>query len=358
MSRVEEIAKRVAQGERLGAEEALILWQEAPLWRLGELACQLKRKVSGDKVYYNRNFHVEPTNVCLFECKFCSYRRSRGEEGAWEHSMEEILEMVESRRDSGATEVHIVGGVDTSHDIYYYAEMIRRIKQTMPSLCIKAFTAVELNYMIKHAGLSLEQGLQLLKEAGMESIPGGGAEIFAPEIRQEICPQKGSAEEWFALHDAAHRLGIDSNVTMLYGHMESIEHRIDHLLRIRNQQDKTGGFNAFIPLKYRSAHNAMSALGETSVTDDLRTLAMSRILLDNVPHIKAYWVMYGKQVAELALSFGADDIDGTIDDSTKIYSMAGAADVRPRLSVEDIERMCRVAGLRAVERDTHYNEIG
>ena len=192
----------------------------------------------------------------------------------------------------------------------------------------------------------------------MESIPGGGAEIFAPEIRQEICPQKGSAEEWFALHDAAHRLGIDSNVTMLYGHMESIEHRIDHLLRIRNQQDKTGGFNAFIPLKYRSAHNAMSALGETSVTDDLRTLAMSRILLDNVPHIKAYWVMYGKQVAELALSFGADDIDGTIDDSTKIYSMAGAADVRPRLSVEDIERMCRVAGLRAVERDTHYNEIG
>ena len=358
MSRVDEIAKRVAQGERLGAEEALILWQEAPLWRLGELACQLKRKVSGDKVFYNRNFHVEPTNVCLFECKFCSYRRSKGEEGAWEYSMEEIVEMVERRRDSGATEVHIVGGVDISHDIYYYVEMIRRIKQTMPSLCVKAFTAVELNYMIKHAGLSLEQGLQLLKEAGMESIPGGGAEIFAPEIRQEICPQKGSAEEWFTLHDAAHRLGIDSNATMLYGHIESIEHRIDHLLRIRSQQDKTGGFNAFIPLKYRSAHNAMSALGETSVTDDLRTLAMSRILLDNVPHIKAYWVMYGKQVAELALSFGADDIDGTIDDSTKIYSMAGAADVRPRLSVEDIERMCSVAGLRAVERDTHYNEIG
>ncbi|MBQ7855714.1 MAG: aminofutalosine synthase MqnE [Alistipes sp.] len=358
MASVEKIIERALQGERLGAEEALLLWQEAPLWQLGQVACELKRRVSGDKVFYNRNFHVEPTNVCLFECKFCSYRRSKGEEGAWAHSLEEILAEVEARRDSGATEVHIVGGVDVEHDIYYYAEMIRRIKQTMPTLCVKAFTAVELNYMIKQAELSLEEGLRLLKEAGMESIPGGGAEIFAPRVRMAICPQKGSAEEWFALHDAAHRLGIDSNATMLYGHIESVEERIDHLLRIRRQQELTGGFNAFIPLKYRSAHNAMSALGETSVTDDLRTLAMSRILLDNVPHIKAYWVMYGKQVAELALSFGADDIDGTIDDSTRIYSMAGAADTRPRMSVEDIERMCATAGLRAVERDTHYNEIG
>jgi aminodeoxyfutalosine synthase len=271
--------------------------------------------------------------------------------------MEEIVEMVERRRDSGATEVHIVGGVDTSHDIYYYVEMIRRIKQTMPSLCVKAFTAVELNYMIKHAGLSLEQGLQLLKEAGMESIPGGGAEIFAPEIRQEICPQKGSAEQWIALHRAAHSIGIDSNATMLYGHIESIEHRIDHLMRLRQLQDQTGGINAFIPLKYRSAHNQLSYLGETTVTDDLRTLAMSRLILDNIPHIKAYWVMYGKTTTELALAFGADDIDGTIDDSTKIYSMAGADDLRPTMSVEDIERICRNAGFRAVERDTHYNEL-
>jgi aminodeoxyfutalosine synthase len=244
------------------------------------------------------------------------------------------------------------------HDLYYYADMIRQVKQIMPEVAIKAFTAVELNYMIRKAGLTVEQGLQLLKEAGMESIPGGGAEIFAPEIRTQICPQKGSAEEWLELHRAAHKMGIDSNATMLYGHIESIEHRIDHLMRLRDLQDSTGGINAFIPLKFRSANNAMSSIGETSVIDDLRTLAMSRLILDNVPHIKAYWVMYGKTTAELALAFGADDIDGTIEDSTKIYSMAGAADTRPTMSIEEIERMCATAGFRAVERDTHYNEIG
>ena len=243
------------------------------------------------------------------------------------------------------------------HDLYYYVDMIRQVKQIMPEVAIKAFTAVELNYMIRKAGLTVEQGLQLLKEAGMESIPGGGAEIFAPEIRTQICPQKGSAEEWLELHRAAHKMGIDSNATMLYGHIESIEHRIDHLMRLRELQDSTGGINAFIPLKFRSANNAMSSVGETSVIDDLRTLAMSRLILDNVPHIKAYWVMYGKTTAELALAFGADDIDGTIEDSTKIYSMAGAADTRPTMTIEEIERMCATAGFRAVERDTHYNEI-
>ena len=358
MTDIERIAQRIERGERIDAHEASTMWHEAPLWLLGELATKAKRRVSGDKVYFNRNFHVEPTNICLFECKFCSYRRSKGEEGAWQHSMEEILAMVESHRDSGATEVHIVGGVDPDHDIYYYAEMIRRIKALWPSICVKAFTAVELNYLIKQAGMKLPEGLALLREAGMESIPGGGAEIFAPEVRMAICPQKGTAEEWFALHDAAHRMGIDSNATMLYGHIERIEHRIDHLMRLREQQERTGGFNAFIPLKFRSAHNALSSLGETSTTDDLRTLAMSRIILDNIPHIKAYWVMYGKQTAELALNFGADDIDGTIEDSTKIYSMAGAADTRPRLTIAEIERMCAAAGMRAVERDTHYNEIG
>ena len=314
--------------------------------------------MSGDKVYYNRNFHLEPTNVCLFECKFCSYRRREGEEGAWDYTMEQVLDTVRSRKGSGATEIHIVGGVHPVHDLYYYADMIRQVKQIMPQVAIKAFTAVELNYMIRKAGLTVEQGLQLLKEAGMESIPGGGAEIFAPEIRTQICPQKGSAEEWLELHRAAHKMGIDSNATMLYGHIESIEHRIDHLMRLRELQDSTGGINAFIPLKFRSANNAMSSIGETSVIDDLRTLAMSRLILDNVPHIKAYWVMYGKTTAELALAFGADDIDGTIEDSTKIYSMAGAADTRPTMSIEEIERMCATTGFRAVERDTHYNEIG
>lgn len=352
-----DIIEKCRRAERITAEEALVLWQQASLWQLSELALAAKRRVSGEKVYYNRNFHLEPTNVCLFECKFCSYRRKAGEAGAWDYSMDEVLDIVRSRQGSGATEIHIVGGVHPTNDLYYYAEMIRRIKEIMPTVAIKAFTAVELNYMIRQAGLTLEQGLSLLKEAGMESIPGGGAEIFAPEIRTKICPQKGSAEEWLALHRTAHGLGIDSNATMLYGHIESIEHRIDHLMRIRELQDATGGINAFIPLKFRSANNSMSELGETSVTDDLRTLAMSRLLLDNVAHIKAYWVMYGKATTELALAFGADDIDGTIDDSTKIYSMAGATDTRPTMSVEDIERICSAAGFTAVERDTHYNEI-
>jgi aminodeoxyfutalosine synthase len=357
MLQIADIIEKCRRAERISASEALTLWQQAPLWQLSELALAAKRRVSGDKVYYNRNFHLEPTNVCLFECKFCSYRRRAGEEGAWDYSMDEVMDIVRSRKDSGATEIHIVGGVHPTNDLYYYAEMIRRIKQIMPDVAIKAFTAVELNYMIRQAGLTLEQGLTLLKEAGMESIPGGGAEIFAPEIRTKICPQKGSAEEWLALHRTAHGLGIDSNATMLYGHIEDIEHRIDHLMRLRELQDTTGGINAFIPLKFRSANNSMSALGETSVIDDLRTLAMSRLILDNVPHIKAYWVMYGKETTELALAFGADDIDGTIDDSTKIYSMAGAADVRPTMSVEDIKRICSAAGFTAVERDTHYNEI-
>lgn len=357
MLQIADIIEKCRRAERVTADEALTLWQQAPLWQLAELAVAAKRRVSGDKVYYNRNFHLEPTNVCLFECKFCSYRRRAGEEGAWDYSMDEVMDIVRSRKDSGATEIHIVGGVHPTNDLYYYAEMIRRIKQIMPDVAIKAFTAVELNYMIRQAGLTLEQGLTLLKEAGMESIPGGGAEIFAPEIRTKICPQKGSAEEWLTLHRTAHGLGIDSNATMLYGHIEEIEHRIDHLMRLRELQDTTGGINAFIPLKFRSANNSMSALGETSVIDDLRTLAMSRLILDNVPHIKAYWVMYGKETTELALAFGADDIDGTIDDSTKIYSMAGAADVRPTMSVEDIKRICSAAGFTAVERDTHYNEI-
>lgn len=354
---VVDIISKLRASERISAAEALELWNNAPLWQLSEVAVAAKRRISGDKVYYNRNFHLEPTNVCQFECKFCSYRRSEGEEGAWDYTMEQVLDIVRKRKDSGATEIHIVGGVHPTHDLYYYTQMIRRIKQIMPQVAIKAFTAVELNYMISKAGLTIAEGLQLLKDAGMESIPGGGAEIFAPEIRNEICPQKGSAEQWLALHRAAHKLGIDTNATMLYGHIESIEHRIDHLMRLRELQDETGGINAFIPLKFRSANNSLSHLGETSVTDDLRTLAMSRLILDNVAHIKAYWVMYGKTTTELALAFGADDIDGTIDDSTKIYSMAGADDTRPTMSVDDIVRICSNAGFRAVERDTHYNEI-
>ena len=353
----EEIAARVSAGERLTAEDALILWQDAPLWRLGEPAVAKKREVSGDKVFYNRNFHLEPTNVCLFNCKFCSFRRPRGSEGAWEWTMEQMEEQVRRYIGSGVTEVHIVGGVHPDHNLDYYCELIRRVKSILPDVAVKAYTAIELSYMIRKAGLSTREGLQRLIDAGMDAIPGGGAEIFDEEVRSKICPDKGSTAEWFDVHRTAHQLGIKTNATMLYGHIESVEHRIDHLMRLRELQDATGGINAFIPLKYRNLNNSMSEIGEVPITDDLRTLAMSRLILDNVPHIKAYWVMYGKQTTEMALAFGADDVDGTIDDSTKIYSMAGAEDQRPKMSVEDMHRMVTRAGFRAVERDTHYNEI-
>ncbi|MBR6662678.1 MAG: aminofutalosine synthase MqnE [Alistipes sp.] len=358
MQKWEEIAARVAAGERLNEEQALVLWREAPLWRLAELAVARKREVSGDKVFYNKNFHVEPTNVCVFNCKFCSFRRPKGSPEAWDMSMEQVEELVRSFEGSGVTEVHIVGGVHPEHDIYYYCDMIRRVRAILPDVAVKAFTAIELSYMIRKAGLSVEEGLKLLIDAGMVAIPGGGAEIFDEKIRAEICPDKGSTAEWFEVHEAAHRLGIRTNATILYGHIEGLEHRVDHLMRLRNLQDKTGGFNAFIPLKYRNFGNSMSAIGEVPIVDDLRTLAMSRLILDNLPHIKAYWVMYGKQTTEMALAFGADDIDGTIDDSTKIYSMAGADDARPRMSVAEMQEMVARAGFRAVERDTHYNEIG
>ena len=270
---------------------------------------------------------------------------------------EEIEQIARGRQGKGITEVHIVGGVHPDHGLEYYIDMIRRVKAILPEAAVKAFTAIELSYMIRKAGLSVEEGLRRLKEAGMEAIPGGGAEIFDQEIRSRICPDKGSTDEWLEVHETAHRLGIPTNATILYGHVEGLAHRIDHLRRLRELQDRTGGFNAFIPLKYRNFGNPMSEIGEVSVIEDLRMLAMSRIYLDNVPHIKAYWVMYGKATTELALAFGADDIDGTIDDTTKIYSMAGADDRRPSMSVEEMHRIVRAAGCRAVERDTFYNEL-
>ena len=358
MSNWEKILSDVQHGARLSFEQALELWQQAPLWRLGEVAVQKKRSISGDKVFYNKNFHLEPTNTCVFNCKFCSFRRPKGSSEAWDMSMEQVEQVVRSYQGKGVTEVHIVGGVHPEHGIDYYCDMIRRVKAILPEVAVKAFTAIELAYMIDKAGLTIEQGLQRLIDAGMSAIPGGGAEIFDEQVRKSICPDKGSTEEWFEVHRTAHKLGLKTNATMLYGHVEQLEHRVDHLMRLRELQDETNGLNAFIPLKYRNFGNSMSEIGEVPIIDDLRTLAMSRLILDNVPHIKAYWVMYGQQTTEMALGFGADDIDGTIDDSTKIYSMAGAEDQRPRMSVEQMRDMVVRAGFRAVERDTYYNEIG
>ncbi len=343
---------------RLSKDEALELWHTMPLSELGAMAQRAKVKSSGDRVFYNRNIHLEPTNICTFRCTFCSYRRSEGQQGAWSYTMEEMEELCRSHSHKAITEVHIVGGVDPKRGFDFYTELIRRVKAILPSVAIKAYTAVELHYIITRAGLTLWEGLSRFKDAGMEAIAGGGAEIFDSRVRDQICPDKCSAEEWLEVHRIAHNLGITTNATMLYGHIETIEERLDHLQRLRDLQDETGGFSAFIPLKFRTANNPLGeTITATSVEEDLRMIALSRLFLDNFDHIKAYWPMYGKSTTELSLAFGADDIDGTIDDTTKIYSMAGAEDERPTLSVEQCQALIRSAGYRPVERDTHYNEI-
>jgi aminodeoxyfutalosine synthase len=353
----ERLLDQASQGKRLDANQLKELYYEAPLAALGAAADAVKRLNSGNRVFYNRNFHIEPTNICRYHCHFCSYRRDVGDPEAWDYSIEQMLEQVKIRSKSGATEVHIVGGVHPEHSLDFYIELIRQIHQLLPNVAIKAFTAIELAYMIKASGISLKMGLEKLIAAGMSAIPGGGAEIFNDEIRRKICGEKGSAEEWLEVHEMAHRLGLKTNATILYGHIESIDDRIDHLLRLRMLQDRTNGFSAFIPLKYRSRHNSMAQIGEVSIVEDMKMMAISRLALDNFPHIKAYWPMFGKTTAEIALGFGADDVDGTIDDSTKIYSMAGAEDQKPSITITEIEQMAAAHGYTAIERDTFYNEI-
>ena len=353
-----ELSEALLSGERLGPEGALRLVEEAPLNLLGLLAVRAKERHSGKDVFYNRNFHIEPSNICVFNCRFCSYRKGADSPEAWDYSLEEIENQVKTRRDSGATEVHIVGGVHPAHDLAYYERMIRSVKALMPQASVKAFTAIELRYMIEKAGLTLQEGLARLKAAGMETIPGGGAEIFDEAIRRRICPEKGTAEAWLEVHREAHRQGIPTNATMLYGHIESWSHRIDHLDRLRRLQDETGGFNAFIPLKYRRRNNPMGeGLSEVSLVEDMRMMALARLYLDNVPHLKAYWPMFGKTTAQMALAFGADDMDGTIDDSTRIYSMAGAEERVPSMTTREMEELILSAGYRPVERDTFYNPV-
>ena len=331
MRHIDDIAAKVRRAERIDDAEAARLWREAPLWLLGELATAAKQRVSGDKVYYNRNFHIEPTNRCVFNCRFCSYRRPAGDPEAWDYTMDEIEQIARERQGKGITEVHIVGGVHPDHGLDYYTDMIRRVKAILPGAAVKAFHGDRTVIHDPQGGTDdRRKGLRRLKAGRDGRHTGRRRGDFRPSgSGSGICPEKGLTAEWLGVHEAAHRLGIPTNATILYGHVEELRHRIDHLRRLRELQDLTGGFNAFIPLKYRNFGNPMSEIGEVSVIEDLRMLAMSRIYLDNIPHIKAYWVMYGKATTELALAFGADDIDGTIDDTTRIYSMAGAEDRKP-----------------------------
>lgn len=356
-SELREIAAKIVSDIRITPGEGLVLYEKADLPLLGLLASIVRRRKNGNSAFYNRNFHIEPTNLCIYNCRFCSYRKPAGDPDCWDYSHEDMLDTVKRFDGKNVTEVHITGGVHPSHDIHYYGSLIRKIKSHRPSLHVKAFSAVELDYIIKIAGLTIESGLAMLKEYGLDSIPGGGAEIFDEALREKICKDKTSSEQWLTIHETAHKLGIHSNATMLYGHLETWSHRIDHMNRLRLLQDRTGGFKAFIPLKFKQVNNSMSHIAEVSIIEDLRNYAVSRIFLDNFPHIKAYWPMTGKTVAQISLSFGTDDLDGTIDDTTKIYSMAGAEEKNPAMTNGDICRLISEAGYTPVERDSLYNRI-
>jgi aminodeoxyfutalosine synthase len=357
-AQLQAIAEKVYAGQRISSEDGLALFQKASLPFVGALANHIREQLHGDKTYFNRNFHIEPTNVCVFTCNFCSYSRlyAHREEG-WELTADQMVDAVKKYDGQPITEVHIVGGVHPKLNLEFFAGVLKRIRQHRPGLHIKGFTAVELDYMFRKAKMSAAEGLQYLKDAGLDSLPGGGAEIFAPEIREKICADKVNAEGWLNIHETAHRLGMHSNATMLYGHIESFEHRIDHMERLRQLQDRTHGFNTFIPLKFRNKDNDMSNVPESSLVEDMKMYAVARVYLDNFPHLKAYWPMLGRQNAQLSLSFGVNDIDGTIDDSTKIYSMAGAEEQAPSMTTNELVTLIRQVRRVPVERDTLYHEI-
>ncbi|TCJ12553.1 aminofutalosine synthase MqnE [Flaviaesturariibacter flavus] len=352
------VGRKVLEGTRLSSEDGLLLFETATLSYAGALANHVREQKHGDNTYFNRNFHIEPTNVCVFSCHFCSYSRlyAKREEG-WEFSIEDMLNIVKKYDGKPETEVHIVGGVHPKMNLYFFVDLLKAIRAHRPDLHIKGFTAVELDYMFRKARVSVEEGLTILRDAGLQSMPGGGAEIFNEEVRQKICADKVDGAGWLHIHETAHKLGMHSNATMLYGHVESYADRVDHMLRLRELQDRTGGFNTFIPLKFRNGDNDMSHVPEVSLVEDLKCYAIARLFLDNFPHLKAYWPMLGRKNAQLSLAFGVNDIDGTIDDTTKIYSMAGSEEQTPAMTTEEIVTLIKQVRRKPVERDTLYNVI-
>jgi aminodeoxyfutalosine synthase len=355
---LKDIAEKVLHNQRITFDEGVLLYEKAELGYLGVLANYIREQKHGDKTYFNRNFHIEPTNLCVYDCKFCSYSRLLKQRAdGWEYTMEEMLDIVKKYDDQPVTEVHIVGGVLPQYDVAFYSELFSRIKAHRPDLHVKALTPVEYHYIFKKAKIDYATGMKLMKDSGLESIPGGGAEIFDPEVRDLIAKDKCTGDQWLAIHEEWHKLGMRSNATMLYGHIEKFYHRVDHMERLRQLQDRTGGFQTFIPLKFRNQDNQMSHVPESTVVEDLRNYAIARIYLDNFDHIKAYWAMISRTTAQLSLNFGVDDIDGTLDDTTKIYSMAGAEEQNPGMSTKELVDLIKHAGRYPIERDTLYNVI-
>ncbi len=354
-TRIRAIEEKVRAGERLTFDDGIALEESSDLFALGEMANLVRERLNGNFGYYNVNTHINPTNVCVYTCDFCAFRADLGDSRAYVMERDQIMERARQAHQRGATELHIVGGLHNKLPFSYYVDVVRWIKEVAPEIHVKAYTAVEIEFFAKISKLSTREILEQLVEAGLGSLPGGGAEIFHPEVREQICGAKASTERWLDVHRTAHKLGLHSNATMLYGHIDRPKHRIDHLIRLRELQDETGGFQTFIPLAFHPDNSRMDEIPKPSGVMDLKIMAISRLMLDNFPHIKAYWVMLGIKTAQIALSFGADDIDGTVVHE-KIYHEAGS-DTPQETTVAEIRRLISEAGRIPVERDTLYHRV-
>ncbi len=354
---LEAIAAKVANGRRLEREDGITLFKSRDLLGIGHLADGVKRQRHGNRVCFAVNRHINHTNVCVNRCRFCAFSRPPGHRKAYTLSLGEIEEKVRQAGAVGVREIHIVGGLNPELTLPYFVEMLRRVAAIVPDATIKALTAVEVDFLARRHALTVEAVLDKLKEAGLTCLPGGGAEVFAPRVRRLVCPDKISGERWLEIHAAAHRMGIKTNATMLYGHVETVEERVDHLLRLRRLQDETGGFLTFVPLAFHSKNTGMEGwnLGQTTGCDDLKTIAAARLLLDNIDNIKAYWVMIGPKVAQVALGFGANDVDGTVMEE-RITHSAGGETVQ-EIARRDMVDLISTAGWVPVERDALYNVI-
>ena len=351
-----DIARKLDRAERLSLEDGVALFAHPDLLAVARLANRERERRHGDLTYYNYNIRIEATNVCVASCLFCSFARLRpGDAGSYTMSLEEAWAKLRTRRHQPLTEIHVVNGLHPDLPFDYYLELLRGFKRIRPEIHLKCFTAVEIAFFADLYGKTDEQVLRELMDAGLASLPGGGAEVFAERVRRKICHDKCGADRWLEIHRTAHRLGMKSNVTMLYGHIETAEERVDHMLRARALQDETGGFQAFIPLAFHPDNNQMRKLPAPSAADTLRVHAVARLMLDNIPHVKAFWIATGVEVAQAALWFGADDLDGTVQEE-KIYHMAGSR-TPEALSTTDIEQLIRAAGRVPIERDTFYNVV-
>ncbi len=353
---LEPIAAKVAAGERLSREDGIALYESSDLLGIGQLADHARRRLNGDRVYFMVNRHINPTNICRNRCKFCAFARSAGEEGAYEMTLDAVADAAAEGAADGAYEIHIVSGLHPDWSYEFYVDMVRRVREATPKhVIVQAFTAVEIEHMAIISGKPTLEVLRDLKEAGLDALPGGGAEIFSDRTRLAAWDKKTKSDVWLRIHGEAHSLGIATNCTMLYGHIETAEERVDHLIRLREQQDKSGGFLAFIPLAFHPANTELEELPSTTGFDDLKTLAIARLMLDNIPHVKAFWIMVGLKVAQVSTCFGVDDIDGTVVEE-KITHMAGAT-TPEALSKEDLVSMITETGHVPVERDTLYRIV-